>query len=133
MSLPDRLPLTGADSFLRAFDWQTRRYTGASHLAQVSLRLAPGFELDAFRGALESVARACPIVRAPIRRGLGAAVYRLDLAERAPLPPVTVHAPSAEDIPPVFFDRLNSTFAIRRGELLHVCLLYTSPSPRDPE
>lgn len=122
-SLPRRLPLTGADCFLRAFDWQTRRYTGASHLAHVVLRLGPGFDRDHFETVWHEIARACRIVRAPVRRPLlGAPVYRLDLAEAAPMPAIHDHpATAARDdhgTPRIFFDRLNERFAIRRGELL---------------
>ena len=120
-----RLPLTGADSFLRAFDWQTRRRNQASHLSQLVLRLGPGFDAAHFETVLHEVARACPILRAPIRRfGLGAAVYRLDLAELAPLPSIATHRVDtprdAHGTPRVFFDRLNSKFSLRRGELLAV-------------
>ena len=38
------VPLTGADCFLRAFDGEVRRLTGASHLSQLVLRLGPGFD-----------------------------------------------------------------------------------------
>ena len=127
MALPKRLPLTGADCFLRAFDWQTRHHNRASHLAQLVLELGPDFDTAHFRTVLEEVVRACPIIRAPIRRGRGAPVYRLDLAEGAPMPRVTIHEPSTprdpSGTPRVFFDRLNSTFAIRRGELLTVDLV----------
>jgi hypothetical protein len=123
MELPRRLPLTGADCFLRAFDWQTRRRSGASHLSQLVLELGSGFDAGHFETVLHEIARACPIVRAPIRRpGLGAPVYRLDLASEAPLPRVEQHPMGtprdARGTPRVFFERLNSTFALRRGELL---------------
>jgi len=123
MELPRLLPLTGADCFLRAFDWQTRRRSGASHLSQLVLELGPGFDAGHFETVLHEIARACPIVRSPIRRpGLGAPVYRLDLAHEAPLPRVEQHplgsARDAHGTPRVFFERLNSIFALRRGELL---------------
>ena len=67
--MPARLPLTGADCFLRAFDAETRRTGGASHLSQLVLRLGPGFDPTRFERVVERVALACPIVRAPIRTG----------------------------------------------------------------
>ncbi len=130
MSAVAGIPLTGADCFLRAFDVETRRVTGASHLSQIVLRLGPGLDPGALRAALHAVARAQPIVRAPVGRrlGVGAPVYRLDRAERAPLPPVEVHAaklpPGAEapvdgvPLPEIARRRLNAVVDARRGELL---------------
>jgi hypothetical protein len=46
------LPLTGADCFLRAFDAETRRTTGASHLSQLVLRLGRGLDVARLRSAL---------------------------------------------------------------------------------
>jgi hypothetical protein len=124
------VPLTGADCFLRAFDTETRRMTGASHLSQLVLRLGPGLDPERLRAALHDVARANPILRAPIGRrfGVGAPVYRVARAARAPLPAVTLHA---EKLPPgmaapvdgvplpeIFQQRLNEPVAARRGELL---------------
>ena len=39
---PEAVPLTGADCFLRAFDFEVRRMAGSSHLSQLVLRLGPG-------------------------------------------------------------------------------------------
>jgi hypothetical protein len=121
------IPLTGADCFLRAFDAETRRRNAASHLAQLVLRLGPGFDLERFRGTLEAVVRANPIVRAPVRRRLavGAPVYRLDLAARAPVPPVGLHdagpgGRAAREVPALFHRRLDEVRSARRGELLRV-------------
>lgn len=129
MSTGAAIPLTGADCFLRAFDVETRRRTGASHLSQIVLRLGPGLDPSALRRVLHEVARRNPILRAPIRRpfGLARPVYRLDLAERAPLPPVEVHA---EKLPPgmqapvdgvplpeIAYRRINAPVSARRGEL----------------
>lgn len=122
-------PLTGADCFLRAFDVETRRRTGASHLSQIVLRLGPGLDPAALRDALHDVARANPILRAPIRRRFGIAEpqYRTDLASRAPLPSVDVHAeklppgmqtPSdGVPLPAICYQRINESVAARRGEL----------------
>lgn len=123
-----RLRLTGADGFLRAFDVETRRRNGASHLAQVVLRLGPGFDAEAFRAVLADAARANPILRAPIRRtlGVGTPTYRLDAARDDGWPAFTLH-PAAHSaalgrspIPPLFFERLNEVRSARRGELLRV-------------
>ncbi|MCA9509089.1 MAG: hypothetical protein KC560_00185 [Myxococcales bacterium] len=127
--MPARLPLTGADCFLRAFDAETRRTGGASHLSQLVLRLGPGFDPTRFERVVERVALACPIVRAPIRRpAFRPPEYRLDLAPRAALPRIAVHHSALprgraafagdEPIPAVFFERLNAPMALRRGELL---------------
>jgi len=91
------LPLTGADCFLRAFDAETRRWNGASHLSQLVLRLGPGFDAEAFAATLAEVVRANPILRAPIRRrwGLGAPVYRLDRAHTAAPPALALHRAEA--------------------------------------
>ena len=123
------MALTGADCFLRAFEDEVRRFHGASHLSQLVLRLGPGLDLDAFRALIADVARATPILRAPIRRrlGIGAPVYRLARAARAPLPAIVVHdapSPSAsresgdDGLPAVVRERLNARLAIERGELL---------------
>lgn len=123
------IPLTGADCFLRAFDAETRRTTGASHLSQLVLRLGPGLDPGRLRDVLHEAARANPILRAPVRRGRGGVpVYRTDLADARPLPEVTVHRgrlpPGTElplegvPLPQVFCRRLNERFAARRGDLL---------------
>lgn len=129
MARGDAIPLTGADCFLRAFDVETRRFTRASHRSQIVLRLGPGLSADALRESLHELARANPILRAPIRRrlGLAAPVYRLDLAERAPLPPVGRHMaklpPGASapvdgvPLPEVGLERINAIASARRGEL----------------
>jgi hypothetical protein len=116
-------PLTGADCFLRAFDWEVRRSAGASHLSQLVLRLGPGFDAEAFRALLAEVATAQPQLRAPIRRAWGVLppVSRLDLAARAPLPRFEVHeaAPGDGDaLPALFHARLNGQLDGARGELL---------------
>jgi len=129
MARGDAIPLTGADCFLRAFDVETRRYSSASHRSQIVLRLGPGLAVEALRESLHELARANPILRAPIRRrfGLGAPVYRLDLARRAPLPPVDRHAaklpPGASapvdgvPLPELGTERINAIVSARRGEL----------------
>ena len=123
----DRLPLTGADAFLLAFNAETRRRNRASHLSQIVLRLGSGFDAERFEGALAAVARAHPIVQAPIRRpiGLGAAEYRLDLARRAPGPRFDLHrldraAPAAEALPDLVVERLNALHGENVGGLFHV-------------
>jgi len=120
---PARLPLTGADGFLRAFDQETRRRNGASHLAQLVLRLGPGFDAAAFQRVLAETTAANPILRAPIRRslGVGPPSYRLDAAD-AGWPRFTLH-PDASDgaaLPALFFERLNEVRSGRRGELLRI-------------
>ncbi|MEN8161564.1 MAG: hypothetical protein ABFS41_15955 [Myxococcota bacterium] len=123
---PARLPLTGADGFLRAFDGETRRRNGASHLAQVVLRLGPGFDADAFRAMLSETTAANPILRAPIRRvlGLGPPGYRLGAGDPA-WPRFTLHPAPTEPaawpaLPALFHERLNEVRSSRRGELLRV-------------
>jgi hypothetical protein len=122
---PERVPLTGADCFLRAFDAEVRRTAGASHLSQLVLRLGPGLDVELLRKVLAEVAEAQPIVRAPVRRrfGVGLPEYRLDLAAHSALPEVAVSdAPSARgaELPPLFAERLSSVLDGRRGELLRV-------------
>jgi len=117
------IPLTGADCFLRAFDARARRRNGASHLSQLVLRLGPGFDLAGFCDLVAQVARANPILRAPIRRpfGLLPPVYDTPRALLDALPAVQVHEISSspkDDIPEVFFARLNGTQDLRRGDLL---------------
>ena len=53
---PSEVPLTGADCFLRAFDHQTRRISGASHVSQHVLRLGPGYDVEIFRKLVEEAA-----------------------------------------------------------------------------
>jgi hypothetical protein len=115
--------LTGADGFLRAFDADTRRRNGASHLAQLVLRLGPGFDAEAFRAVLAETAAANPILRAPIRRraGVGIPTYRTDAARDPAWPVFTLHPPSSGGaIPELFYRRLNEVRSARRGELLRV-------------
>lgn len=117
------IPLTGADCFLRAFDAQARWQNGASHLSQLVLRLGPGFDLAGFCDLVTQVSRANPILRAPIRRpfGLLPPVYDTPRARLDAAPPVRVHEfPSSrsDGIPDVFFQRLNGTQNLRRGDLL---------------
>jgi hypothetical protein len=119
-----RIPLTGADCFLRAFDAEVARFNGASHLSQLVLRLGPGFDVDALRELVHEAAAAQPILRAPVRRryGLGAPHYCLAAAARRPQPPVDVHdaaAPSADGaFPALFARRMNEPRSLRRGDLL---------------
>jgi len=126
-----RLPLTGADGFLRAFDADTRRRNGASHLAQLVLRLGPGFDAEAFRNVLAETTAANPVLHAPIRRafGVGAPSYRLDGAHARGWPAFTLHpglpagsaaGGSLDALPELFYQRLNEVRSARRGELLRV-------------
>jgi hypothetical protein len=114
----DRLPLTGADAFLLAFDAETRRRNRANHLSQIVLRLGPGFSPESFERVLREVVDANPILRAPIRRRavVGLAEYRLDLARRAAGPAFEMHEsrrPPPGDwdapvvLPELFAERLN--------------------------
>ncbi|MEN8181447.1 MAG: hypothetical protein ABFS46_02810, partial [Myxococcota bacterium] len=123
------LPLTGADGFLYAFDADTRRRNGASHLSQLVLRLGPGFDAEALGRVLQEAARANPILRAPIRRsfGLGPPAYRLDAARGEAWPALEVHSPERGSqtgglppVPKLFFRRLNEVRRAGRGELLRV-------------
>ena len=125
----DRLPLTGADAFLLAFDAETRRRNRANHLSQIVLRLGPGFSAESFERVLREVVDANPILRAPIRRRaiVGLAEYRLDLAHRAAGPAFEVHESSAEPpgdwdapavLPELFARRLNELHPDGRAGLL---------------
>jgi hypothetical protein len=127
----DRLPLTGADAFLLAFDAETRRRNHANHLSQVVLRLGPGFEPETFARVLREVVDANPILRAPIRRRavVGLAEYRLDLASRAAGPAFAQHeahgAPPGDwdapvVLPDLFEQRLNELHPDGRAGLLRV-------------
>jgi hypothetical protein len=115
---PARVPLTGADCFLRAFDHEIRRNAGASHVSQLVLRLGPGLDVDALRKGLHEAAHAQPILRAPIRRrfGLGPPDYQLARAGRRAPPTLQVH--DREPCATPFVDRLNAPRDLRRGELL---------------
>jgi hypothetical protein len=122
---PARIPLTGADCFLRAFDAEIARWNGASHLSQLVLRLGPGFDVERLRKLVHEAAQAQPILRAPVRRrfGVGAPVFQLAEAPRRPIPPVDLHeadgAPPADArFPALFEQRMNEPLSLRRGELL---------------
>jgi len=122
---PTRIPLTGADCFLRAFDAEIGRFNRASHLSQLVLRLGPGFDVERLRELLREAAVAQPILRSPVRRrfGVGPPVYQLASAPRCPAPPVEVHEadalPNVEaPFPTLFAQRMNEPQALRRGELL---------------
>ncbi len=122
---PRSVPLTGADCFLRAFDAEIRRRNGANHLSQLVLRLGPGFDVGILQKLVAEVARAQPILCAPIRRrfGVGAPVYLTRRAGRPEGPPVHVveAEPGAEPpLPPLFAQRLNQPMSSRRGELLRL-------------
>ncbi len=88
-----RIPLTGADCFLRAFDAETRRRNHASHLSQLVLRLGPDFDIETLRLWLTQATEANPILRAPIARrfGIGAPLYFTDRASRCIAPRLEVH------------------------------------------
>jgi hypothetical protein len=128
-SPPGRIPLTGADAFLLAFDAETRRRNRANHLSQVVLRLGPGFEPDEFARVLREVVDANPILRAPIRRRgvLGQAEYRLDLAPREAGPAFALHETDAAPpgdwddpvvLPELFAQRINELHPDGRAGLL---------------
>lgn len=125
----DRVPLTGADCMLRAFDRETRRFHAASHASQLVLRLGPGLDVAALRDLIAATAQAAPIVRAPIRRPwlLGAPVYDLQRAAHCAPPPLRVHdAPSdsSDAFPPAAFSAaLNEPFDAGCGELLRFDLV----------
>jgi hypothetical protein len=123
---PTSLPLTGADCFLRALDAEIRRQHRASHVSQLVLRLGPGFDPAILEKLVAEVARAQPIVRAPIARrfGLLAPVYRLSAAAGRPPPRVDLHErdapapPVGAPLPALFARRLNEPLRARAGELL---------------
>jgi hypothetical protein len=125
---PRSEPLTGADCFLWAFDGEVGRRNDASHVSQLVLRLGPGLDPAALEKLVGEVARAQPIVRAPIGRSLtlGAPVYRLERARRCPPPRVELHQAAgalAAELPELFFERLNDRLDSRRGELLRFDLV----------
>jgi hypothetical protein len=120
-----RLPLTGADCFLRAFDAEIARFNGASHISQLVLRLGPGFDVERLRELVNAAADAQPMLRAAVRRryGVGAPFYELAGAFRRAKPEVVVHdlettAGDAAALPAIFGERLNERRSLRRGELL---------------
>jgi len=110
---------------LRAFDAEIRRKAGANHVSQLVLRLGPGFDPELFHKLVDQVARAQPIVCAPIGRrfAVGAPVYRLGAASRCARPRIRVveadppPVPDAQ-LPDLFANRLNEPLVGRRGELL---------------
>jgi len=125
-----RVPLTGADCMLRAFDREARRYHSASHASQLVLRLGPGLDVPALRRLIAAVADDAPIVRAPIRRrwGLGEPVYDLKRARTAAVPPLRIHAGGESSAggpfpPGTFSDALNERFDGARGEILRFDLV----------
>ena len=122
---PGRLPLTGADCFLRAFDAEIGRFNAASHISQLVLRLGPGFDVERFRELVNDAVDAQPMLRAAVRRrfGVGAPFYELAGAFRRMRPEVVLHdleaAPGdAAALPAIFEARLNERRSLRRGELL---------------
>ncbi|MEE8476536.1 MAG: hypothetical protein V3T01_14360 [Myxococcota bacterium] len=125
--MPDRIPLTGADCFLNAFDQETRRFNGASHVSQLVLRLGPGFDVEILRKLVDEVAHRQPMVRARVGRrfGIGPPMYHLKRASRRDLPPIGVfdvqnveRLPGKRDLPRIFVQRLNERRSLRNGELL---------------
>jgi len=120
-----RIPLTGADCFLRAFDAEIARWNDASHVSGLVLRLGPGFDVEVFRKLLEDIALAQPILSARVRRrfGVGTPAYDLPETGRRRSPEVVVHdidrrRADDEPFPAIFEDRLNQRRSLRRGELL---------------
>jgi hypothetical protein len=134
-----RIPLTGADCFLRAFDAETRRFAQASHLSQLVLRLGAGFDAAHFERTVAAVAQANPIIGAPVRRRalLGAPGYDLARSGRSGHALVSHHdgvrAPLGEDglppIPALFRERLNACHALRKGEHLRFDLVEYPDGP----
>jgi hypothetical protein len=123
VNLPKRIPLTGADCFLRAFDAEIARWNGASHISQLVLRLGAGFDIAGFRALIREVADAQPMLRAAVRRrfGVAAPFYELGGSARRPQPEVAVHEMSreaSETLPEIFRRRLNERHSLRRGDLL---------------
>jgi len=120
---PVRVPLTGADCFLRAFDAEIARWNGASHVSGLALRLGPGFDAEAFRKRVEEVARAQPMLGARVRRRFGVGPPEYRLAAGGGVPPVEIHdvdAPRADGAPGpgILARRLNQRRSLRQGELL---------------
>jgi hypothetical protein len=122
---PARIPLSGADCFLRAFDAEIARFNSASHLSQLVLRLGPGFDVERLRKLVHEAAEAQPILRAPVRRrfGIGPPVYQLAEARLRPIPCVDLHevddAPPADaPYPALFARRMNERRSLRDGDLL---------------
>jgi len=127
-TIADRIPLTGADCMLRAFDWEVQRYHSSSHVSQLVLRLAPGLDVHRLREVIAQTAVDTPILRAAIRRRwkVGRPVY--DMRGLRPEPPLRVHAGGAESAwdacpPAVFTAALNEKFHGTRGELLRFDLI----------
>lgn len=125
--MPDRVPLTGADCFLNAFDGEIGRFNGASHVSQLVLRLGPGFDVDILRKLMDEVVRRQPLVRAPVGRrfGIGPPMYHLKRASRRSVPPIgdfdvqnVEGPPGNRALPEIFARRLNQRRSLRRGELL---------------
>lgn len=121
----ERVPLTGADCMLRAFDREALRYHSASHASQLVLRLGPGLDVAALRRLIAAVADDAAIVRAPIRRRwrIGEPVYEIGRGRRTNVPRLRVHEqpqpPAVESFPPaVFAAALNERFDGAGGELL---------------
>lgn len=121
---PTRIPLTGADCFLRAFDAEIARWNDASHVSGLVLRLGPAFDVDVFRNLLEKVVAEQPILSARVRRrfGIGAPEYELPAPSGRRAPEVVVHEvdrhrAETEPLPAIFGERLNQRRSLRRGEL----------------
>ncbi len=116
---------------MRAFDAQIRRYSGASHLSQLILRLAPGFKAARFAEVVAEVAGHYPILRAPIRRGLGAPRYCVD--HPGALPAIEEHTggPRTELLPKVFEARLNGLMHPAKGELLRFDIVHYDDGSAD--
>jgi hypothetical protein len=119
------IPLTGADCFLRAFDAEIRRKSGASHVSQLVLRLGPGFDVELLRKLIEQVTHAQPILRAPIGKRFRVAepVFRISEANRARIPPLRVidadlPQPTDAEFPDALFQPINARMDVSRGELL---------------
>ena len=101
-STSERIPLTGADCFLRAFDYEARRYHGASHLAQLVVRLGPGFDAARFESRLARIVRDHPELRAAVRRPflVGVPAYHVPVAPDAASRMHVIHRPVVASAPP---------------------------------
>src|SRR5882724_1916330 len=114
--MPAKLPLSGCDNLMVAFDYELRRHGYAGNSCQVVLELSAAISPDALRKRLAELVARYPILCA---RAGGIFLPKWNLPRKKNPPQVRVH----RDEPSLREKICNEPLAMKRGELLRFDLL----------